>query len=47
MKLENIKLTDFKNGIWPSVDKSNIQSLIVDTVDVIDTIKPLYNFKAK
>ena len=28
MKLENIKLTDFKNGIWPSVDKSNIQSLI-------------------
>jgi len=28
MKLENIKLTDFKNVIWPSVDKSNIQSLI-------------------
>lgn len=24
-----------------------IKSLIVDTVDVIDTIKPLYNFKAK
>lgn len=32
MKLENVKLTDFKNGIWPRVDKSNIQ---VYTWDII------------
>ena len=38
MKLENIKLTDFKNGIWPSVDKSNIQSLI-DECNIFEIIE--------